>query len=114
MSFLFMHGQGTIFGNQKWSGGTILAAKIGPGDHFWVGPIFVCLVTGPAEANLDWSGLLTLVYAQMRALAHIRPGGSGGMLPQGNFLKLDALRRLLRPFWGLKTSLEVFASVLAW
>ena len=25
-------------------------------------------------------------------------GGSGGMLPQGNFLKLGALRSLLRPF----------------
>ena len=74
-------------------------------------------LTGLAEAKLDWSGLLTLVYtnSQMRALAcRIRLGGSGGMLPQGNFLKLDALRWLLRPFWGLKTSLEVFASVLAW
>ena len=57
---------------------------------------------GPAEAKLDWSGLLTLVYAnsQMRALERrIRLGGSGGMLSQGNFWKLDALRRLLRPFW---------------
>ena len=57
------------------------------------------------EAKLDWSGLLTLVYvnSQMRALVRrIRVGGSGGMLPQGNFLKLDALRRLLRPFFGPK------------
>ena len=72
---------------------------------------------GPAEAKLDWSGLPTLVYAnsQLRALTRrIRLGGCGGMLPQGNFLKLDALRRLLRPFLDLKTSLEVFASVLAW
>ena len=64
----------------------------------------------PAEAKLDWSGLPTLVYAnsQMHALARrIRVEGSRGMLPQGNFFKLDALRRLLRPFLGLKTSLEV-------
>ena len=31
---------------------------------------------------------------------HVRLGGSGGMLPQETFfLKLDALRLLLRPFW---------------
>ena len=44
---------------------------------------------GPAEAKLDWSGLPTLVNAnsQMRALARrITLGGSGGMLPQGNWM----------------------------
>ena len=78
------------------------------------GPVVVCLPysvlnwcykPGQSYIVLDWSGLPTLVYAnsQMRALARrIRLGGSGGMLPQGNFLKLDALRRLLRPFLGLK------------
>ena len=80
---------------------------------------WLCLahLTGPAEAKLDWSGLPTLVYmnSQMRALVRrIRLGRSGGVLPQENFLKLDALKRLPRPFLGLKTSLEVFASVLAW
>ena len=29
---------------------------------------------------------------------YARLGGYGGMLPQENFLKLDALRLLLRPF----------------
>ena len=30
---------------------------------------------------------------------HLRLGGSGDMLPQEIFLKLDVLRLLLRPFW---------------
>ena len=64
---------------------------------------FVGNVTGPAKAKLDWSGLPTLVYAnsQMRVLAR-RIRGCGGMSPREiNFLKLDALRRLLRrPFWA--------------
>ena len=30
---------------------------------------------------------------------HARLGGSGGMLSQKIFYKLDALRLLLRPFW---------------
>ena len=49
--------------------------------------------------------------SRMRALARrIRLGGSGGMLPKENVLKLDALRWLLRPFLGTKTSLEVFVA----
>ena len=35
------------------------------------------------------------VYVHKRS----RLGGSGGMVPQKIFLKLDALRLLLRPFW---------------
>ena len=52
-------------------------------------------IVGPAEAKLHWSGFC----------ANLRLGGSGGMLPQENFRKCDPLRWLLRPFWGLKTSL---------
>ena len=38
------------------------------------------------------------VYVYMHK--HARLGGSGGMPPQEIILKLDALRLLLRPFWG--------------
>ena len=69
----------------------------------------------PGGSNIGLFPTLVCVNSQMRALARrIRLGGSGGMLPQGNFLKLDALRWLLMPFLGLKASLEVFTSVLAW
>ena len=63
------------------------------------------IYAGPAEAKLDWSGLPTLVYAnlQMRALARrIRLGGSGGMLPQGNFLKIGCSEMASEVFFGPK------------
>ena len=42
---------------------------------------------------------------------HTRFGGSGGMLPQEIFLKLDALRLLLRPFWD--RNIAIIATWLA-
>ena len=39
---------------------------------------------------------------------HARLGGSGGMHgPPGKFLKLDALRLLLRPFWDRSRAVVV-------
>ena len=42
---------------------------------------------------------------------HTRLGGSGGMLPQEIFKKLDALRLLLRPFWD--RNIAIIATWLA-
>ena len=34
--------RGPSLTNKSGLGGSFLAAKIGPRDHFWVGPIFAC------------------------------------------------------------------------
>ena len=72
------------------------------------------------------------ISTSRRILTKLRPGGmigpafvpiqkpdcargSGGMLPQENFIKFDILRWLLSSFLGLKTSLASRRfSVLAW
>ena len=56
--------------------------------------------TGLAKAKLHWSGFCTNTCTQMWRITRL--GGSGGMLPQEKF---DAVRQLLRPLLGLKTSL---------
>ena len=52
--------------------------------------------SGPAPAILDWYGHCVRVSVN-------KAGGSGGMLPQENFLKLGTLRSLLRPCLGQKS-----------
>ena len=52
---------------------------------------------------------VSVVYVYMRK--HARLGGIWGHAPPGNFLKLDALRMLLRPFWDRR--IAVVATWLA-
>ena len=64
--------------------------------HYWE-----CTL-GPA---VDWSGLLTLVYAnsQMRALAHrIRLGGGWGYAPPGKFFEIECSEMASEAFFGPK------------
>ena len=59
-------------------------------------------MAGPAEAKLHWSGLLVLVAECMRTLACAQKLGGVGACSPGIFFEFNAVRWLLRLFWGPK------------